>query len=258
LNPEASTLNPPPYPWERKKEAAERTAAVKRRRDEVTAGVEQRPGRERTMNRAVMDRVGRASAQRLFLVQRRDVSRGHGGGVGAEAGAGGGAGSDVNETLRFANADARWHAVFAVFGTTGNVYECHVCAAPSCTCPDFTGDDGGGGGSGERGGGGRGGGRGRGRGKDAGRGGGRDRAVAGTGTNGAGTHICKHLLWVYMRVLGVSRDDPVVCQVNPPTPYTPHPTPHTLHPTPYTLYPTPYTLHPTPYTLHPTPYTPKS
>ena len=138
----------------RKREAAERKAAEKRRREEAAAGVEQRPGRERTMSRAVMDRVARALAQRLFLVQRRDISRG--GGTGCR--------------------DEKWHAVFAVFGTTGNVYECHVSATPSCTCPDFTGE---------------------------GRGGGRSR----------GAHVCKHLMWVYLRVLGVSRDDPVLCQV---------------------------------------------
>ena len=61
---------------ERRREASERTAAAKRRREEADSGVEQRPGRERTMSRAVMDRVGRALAQRLFLVQRRDISRG--------------------------------------------------------------------------------------------------------------------------------------------------------------------------------------
>ena len=144
---------------ERKKEAAERMAAVKRRREEADAGVEQRPGRERTMSRAVMDRVGRALAQRLFLVQRRDISRGHG----ADGGGGGGSGGE-----------GKWHAVFAVFGTTGNVYECNVCATPSCTCPDFTGE-------------------------------GRDGPT--------GKHICKHLLWLYLKVLGVSRDNPVLCQV---------------------------------------------
>ena len=151
---------------ERRREASERTAAAKRRREEAESGVEQRPGRERTMSRAVMDRVGRALAQRLFLVQRRDISRG-------PAGVGGAASTEAGETST--GPDDKWHAVFAVFGTTGNVYECHVCANPSCTCPDFAGDL---------------------------RSGGR-----------RGGHICKHLLWVYLRVLGVQRDDPVLCQV---------------------------------------------
>ena len=146
------------------------------------------------MSRAVMDRVARAMAQRLFLVQRRDVSRGHGGGGGGggiSIGSGIKIGSGIGGGGGDAGGDSKWHAVFAVFGTTGNVYECHVCASPSCTCPDFTGDGGGGGG-------GRGGGNGRG---------------GGSGAAGAGKHICKHLLWVYLRVLGVSRDDPVLCQV---------------------------------------------
>ena len=69
----------------------------------------------------------------------------------------------------------KWHARFAVFGATGNVYECDVCAVPSCDCPDFTG--------GRRG---------------------------GPGT--PGSRVCKHLLWLYMRVLGVPRDDPLLCQ----------------------------------------------
>mmetsp|Transcript_2618 Transcript_2618/g.10626 ORF Transcript_2618/g.10626 Transcript_2618/m.10626 type:complete len:1139 (-) Transcript_2618:122-3538(-) len=161
---------------ERRREASERTAAAKRRREEAESGVEQRPGRERTMSRAVMDRVGRALAQRLFLVQRRDISRG-------PAGVGGAASTETGDTST--GPDAKWHAVFAVFGTTGNVYECHVCANPSCTCPDFAGDLRSGGGG------------------------------ASTGARGGrrGGHICKHLLWVYLRVLGVQRDDPVLCQV---------------------------------------------
>ena len=68
---------------ERRREASERAAAAKRRREEADSGVEQRPGRERTMSRAVMDRVGRALAQRLYLVQRRDISRGPAGVGGA-------------------------------------------------------------------------------------------------------------------------------------------------------------------------------
>ena len=154
---------------ERRREAAERTVAAKRRREEADSGVEQRPGRERTMSRAVMDRVGRARAQRLFLVQRRDVSRG-------PAGVGGAASTGPGATP--AGGEDKWHAVFAVFGTTGNVYECHVCANPSCTCPDFTGD-----------------------------------LRTNSSSRKGGGHICKHLLWVYMRVLGVQRDDPVLCQV---------------------------------------------
>lgn len=160
---------------ERRREASERTAAAKRRREEADSGVEQRPGRERTMSRAVMDRVGRALAQRLFLVQRRDISRG-------PAGVGGAASTEAGGTST--GPDDKWHAVFAVFGTTGNVYECHVCANPSCTCPDFAGDLRSGGG-----------------------------ASAGGRGGRHGGHICKHLLWVYMRVLGVQRDDRVLCQV---------------------------------------------
>ena len=64
-------------------------------------------------------------------MQRRGVSRGPAG-VGGAASTGPGAIP--------AGGEDKWHAVFAVFGTTGNVYECHVCANPSCTCPDFTGD----------------------------------------------------------------------------------------------------------------------
>lgn len=160
---------------ERRREASERAAAAKRRREEADSGVEQRPGRERTMSRAVMDRVGRALAQRLYLVQRRDISRG-------PAGVGGAASTEAGETPT--GPDDKWHAVFAVFGTTGNVYECHVCANPSCTCPDFAGDVRSGGG-----------------------------ASAGGRGGRHGGHICKHLLWVYMRVLGVQRDDRVLCQV---------------------------------------------
>jgi len=160
---------------ERRREASERAAAAKRRREEADSGVEQRPGRERTMSRAVMDRVGRALAQRLYLVQRRDISRG-------PAGVGGAASTEAGETPT--GPDDKWHAVFAVFGTTGNVYECHVCANPSCTCPDFAGDV-------------------------------RSGSGASAGGRGGrhGGHICKHLLWVYMRVLGVQRDDRVLCQV---------------------------------------------
>ena len=34
-----------------------------------------------------------------------------------------------------------------------------------------------------------------------------------SGSSRAGSHVCKHLMRVYMRVLGVSRDDPALCQV---------------------------------------------
>jgi hypothetical protein len=61
-----------------------------------------------------------------------------------------------------------------VFGSTGNAYECEVRATPSCTCPDFVG------------------------------------AAAAS----SGRRACKHLLWVYMRVLGVSRDDPLLAQAH--------------------------------------------
>ena len=107
-----------------------------------------------------MDRVGRALAQRLFLVQRRDISRG-------PAGVGGAASTEAGGTST--GPDDKWHAVFAVFGTTGNVYRVHVCANPSCTCPDFAGDLRSGGGASAE-----------------------DAAAD-------GGHICKHLLWVYMR-----------------------------------------------------------
>ena len=175
---------------ERARETAERKAAEKRRRDDDEAGIERRPGKERAMTRAVMDRVARALAQRLFLVRRVDVSRGVEAGApnadptlaGADptrAGSNPASGGPSRAAPRAAPAapgsPPEWHAEFAVFGTTGNVYECAVRARPTCTCPDFVG--------------------------------------SGSGGSRAGSHVCKHLMWVYMRVLGVSRDDPVLCQV---------------------------------------------
>ena len=128
------------------------------------------------MSRAVFDRIARARGQRLFLVSRRDLARGD---------------AFENRTAPREDPDpapsrrrerasegkkkSEWHARFAVFGATGNVYACDVRAVPSCDCPDFAG--------GRRG---------------------------GPGT--PGSRVCKHLLWLYMRVLGVPRDDPLLCQ----------------------------------------------
>lgn len=148
------------------------------------------------MTRAVMDRVARALAQRLFLVRRVDVSRGVEAGArpalagadptraGSNPASGGPSRAAPGAAPAAPGSPPEWHAEFAVFGTTGNVYECHVCANPSCTCPDFAGDLRSGGG-----------------------------ASAGGRGGRHGGHICKHLLWVYMRVLGVQRDDRVLCQV---------------------------------------------
>jgi len=71
--------------------------------------------------------------------------------------------------------DSKWRAKFVVFGAAGNVYECDVCEFPQCDCPEFVG--------GRRG-----------------------------GVGFPGSRVCRHLLWVYVRVLGVSRDDPLLCQ----------------------------------------------
>ena len=143
-----------------------RRAAKRKAKEALENGEDVRPGRERSMSRAVLDRVARAGTQRLFLVRRLDLGRGDG--------------ATEPETRREPNTrrekrPQKWHARFAVFGATGNVYECDVCAVPSCDCPDFTG--------GRRG---------------------------GPGT--PGSRVCKHLLWLYMRVLGVPRDDPLLCQ----------------------------------------------
>ena len=135
---------------EKKLAAKEKKDNEKRKKEAIDAGEDVRRGRERIMSRAVLDRVARALNQRLFLVQRRDLGRGP---------------------------TEKWRAVFAVFGTTGNVYECEISECPSCKCPDFVGG-----------------------------------RKGGPGT--PGSRVCKHLLWLYMRVLGVSRDDPLVCQTS--------------------------------------------
>ena len=175
---------------ERARELAERKAAEKRRREEDEAGIERRPGKERAMTRAVMDRVARAMAQRLFLVRRVDVSRGVEPGArnarptlagtelaraGSNPPSGGPSHAALGASPAAFGSPPEWHSDFAVFGTTGNVYECSVRARPTCTCPDFVGSR--------------------------------------SGSSRAGSHVCKHLMWVYMRVLGVSRDDPALCQV---------------------------------------------
>ena len=175
---------------ERARELAERKAAEKRRREEDEAGIERRPGKERAMTRAVMDRVARAMAQRLFLVRRVDVSRGVEPGArnarptlagtelaraGSDPPSGGPSHAALGASPAAFGSPPEWHSDFAVFGTTGNVYECSVRARPTCTCPDFVGSR--------------------------------------SGSSRAGSHVCKHLMWVYMRVLGVSRDDPALCQV---------------------------------------------
>ena len=144
-----------------------RRAAKRKTREALENGEDVRPGRERAMSRAVLDRVARAGTQRLFLVRRLDLARGDGAGRPRSDG-GDGATKETTQTRK-------WHARFAVFGTTGNVYECDVRDIPSCDCPDFAG--------GRRG---------------------------GPGT--PGSRVCKHLLWLYMRVLGVPRDDPLLCQ----------------------------------------------
>ena len=144
-----------------------RRAAKRKTREALENGEDVRPGRERAMSRAVLDRVARAGTQRLFLVRRLDLARGDGAGRQRSDG-GDGATKAMTQTQK-------WHARFAVFGTTGNVYECDVRDVPSCDCPDFAG--------GRRG---------------------------GPGT--PGSRVCKHLLWLYMRVLGVPRDDPLLCQ----------------------------------------------
>jgi hypothetical protein len=123
---------------EKKAAAGDRKAAVKRKLDEAASGVEQRPGRERVMNRVARDRVGRALAQRLFLVQRQDISRGDrrdgntdGAGPGSNPGASGGDGGGGGGLVRYGHdghahrdgdgggSSGKWHAVFEVFGTTG-------------------------------------------------------------------------------------------------------------------------------------------
>ena len=150
-----------------------RRAAKRKAKEAIENGEDVRPGRERAMSRAVFDRIARAGTQRLFLVSRQDLARGD---------------EFENRTALFredaapestrkraSERKSEWHARFAVFGATGNVYACDVRAVPSCDCPDFAG--------GRRG---------------------------GPGT--PGSRVCKHLLWLYMRVLGVPRDDPLLCQ----------------------------------------------
>ena len=129
-------------------------------------------------------------AQRLFLVRRVDVSRGVEPGArnarptlagtelaraGSDPPSGGPSHAALGASPAAFGSPPEWHSDFAVFGTTGNVYECSVRARPTCTCPDFVGSR--------------------------------------SGSSRAGSHVCKHLMWVYMRVLGVSRDDPALCQV---------------------------------------------
>ena len=124
-----------------------RRAAKRKAKEALENGEDVRPGRERAMSRAVLDRVARAGTQRLFLVRRLDLGRGD---RLAEPGP-----AEPGASREF----QKWHARFAVFGATGNVYECDVRATPSCDCPDFAG--------GRRG---------------------------GPGT--PGSRVCKHLLWL--------------------------------------------------------------
>ena len=151
-----------------------RRAAKRKAKEAIENGEDVRPGRERAMSRAVFDRIARAGTQRLFLVSRRDLARGDAFENRTAPSEDPGSES-THERASEGKKKSEWHARFAVFGATGNVYACDVRAVPSCDCPDFAG--------GRRG---------------------------GPGT--PGSRVCKHLLWLYMRVLGVPRDDPLLCQ----------------------------------------------
>ena len=153
-----------------------RRAAKRKAKEAIENGEDVRPGRERAMSRAVFDRIARAGTQRLFLVSRRDLARGDAfENRTAPREDPDPAPESTHERASDRKKKSEWHARFAVFGATGNVYACDVRAVPSCDCPDFAG--------GRRG---------------------------GPGT--PGSRVCKHLLWLYMRVLGVPRDDPLLCQ----------------------------------------------
>ena len=165
----------------RRREADE---TKKRKARELASGVEVRPGRPRAMSKATLDRVARALSQRLFLIRRVDRSRGDADASESPRTDRGNNGNLPPREDAAAHATTKpggthpssgtWHSSFAVFGSTGNAYECEVRATPSCTCPDFVG------------------------------------AAAAS----SGRRACKHLLWVYMRVLGVSRDDPLLAQAH--------------------------------------------
>ena len=146
-----------------------RRAAKRKAKEAIENGEDVRPGRERAMSRAVFDRIARAGTQRLFLVSRRDLARGDAfENRTAPREDPDPAPESTHERASEGKKKSEWHARFAVFGATGNVYACDVRAVPSCDCPDP-----------------------------------RAGGAAGPARR---PRVCKHLLWLYMRV-GVPRDD---------------------------------------------------
>ena len=105
-------------------------------------GGEKRAAPFRSSSVASAQRLERALSERLYLIERRDLSEVSQSGL---------------VSLR---------VQFAVLGSTGNVYEVLVARMPSCTCVDF-----------------------------------RDRRT-----------VCKHLLFVYAKVLRVQRDSHILQQ----------------------------------------------
>ena len=105
-------------------------------------GGEKRAAPFRSSSVASAQRLERAMSERLYLIERRDLSEVSQSGL---------------VSLR---------VQFAVLGSTGNVYEVLVARVPSCTCVDF-----------------------------------RDRRT-----------VCKHLLFVYAKVLRVQRDSHILQQ----------------------------------------------
>ena len=90
---------PPPKP----------TPSRKRARAAPVTG-EKRGARYRSMSAAGAARIERALTERLYLIERRDVS-----------------------TASESGLVAHRHE-FAVLGSTGNAYEVAICRKPSCTC----------------------------------------------------------------------------------------------------------------------------
>ena len=128
-------LPPPPTP-------PPPTPRVKVPTAPVSSCGEKRAARSRGPSAAAATRLARALSERLYLIDRRDESK-------------------VSESGLMAT-----RHVFAVLGSTGNVYQVAICRIPSCTCVDHA----------ER------------------------------------KQVCKHLLFVYHKVLRVPHDSLVPLQ----------------------------------------------
>ena len=160
---------------EKQEEKEQKKMAQKLKKEAIEfGGDDARPGRFRNLNKQALDKIAKALSQRLFFLGRKDVTRGDHPTTGQRLG------TDTGTTKRTADATTlgpkqKWRALFRVFGTAGTAYECDVSEFPACSCPEFV-----------------------------------EARRAGHGSPGA--HVCGHLTWLLVRVLGVSTDDPVLCQ----------------------------------------------